>query len=45
MNIDCDKIIENMDNSEYDSMGFITKIMILQVIQKISCEMLIGIFF
>ena len=31
-----------MDNSEDYFMGYITKIMILQVIQQIFCEMLIG---
>ena len=35
MNIDCDKIIENMDNSEDDYRIYIQKIMILQVIQHI----------
>ena len=42
MNIDCDKIIENMDNIEDDYRGYIQKIMILQVIQQIFCEILIG---
>ena len=42
MNIDCEKITEHMDNSEYDYRGYIQKIMILQVIQQIFCEMLIG---
>ena len=42
MNIDCEKIIENMDNSEDDYIGYIQKIMILQVIQLIFCKNLIG---
>ena len=42
MNIDCEKIIENMDNIEDDYRGYIQKIMILQVIQLFFCEMLIG---
>ena len=42
MNIDCEKIIEHMDNSEDDYRGYIQKIMILQVIQQIFCEILIG---
>ena len=42
MNIDCEKIIENMDHSEDDYRGYIQKIMILQVIQLMFCEILIG---
>ena len=42
MNIDCDKIIEDLDNSEDDYRSYTQKIMILQVIQQISCEMLVG---
>ena len=42
INIECDKIIENMDNIEDDDRVYIQKNMILQVIQKIFCEMLIG---
>ena len=42
MNIDCDKVIENLDNSKDDYIGYITKIMILQVIQQKISEMLIG---
>ena len=42
MNIDCEKIIEHMENSKDDHRGYIQKIMILQVIQQIYCEMLIG---
>ena len=36
------KIIENLDNSTGDYNGYVQKIMILQVIQQIFCEMLIG---
>ena len=42
MNIDCEKIIQKMDKSRDDYIGYIQKIMILQVIQQIICEMLIG---
>ena len=42
MNIDCEKIIEHMDNSEDDHRDYIQKIIILQFIQQIFCEMLIG---
>ena len=42
MNIDCKKIIENMDNIEDDYMGYIQKVMILQVIQQFFCGILIG---
>ena len=42
MNIDCEKIIEHMDNIKDYYRGYIQKIMILQVIQQIFCEMLIG---
>ena len=42
MNIDGGEVIENMDNSKDDYIGYITKIMILQVIQQKICEMLIG---
>ena len=42
MNIDCDRMMKNLDNSTYDYNGHIQKIMILQVIQQIFCEMLIG---
>ena len=42
MNINSEKIIENMDNSDYDYRGYIQKIMMMQVIQQIFCEMLIG---
>ena len=42
MNIDCENVLENLDNSTYDYRGHIQKIMILQVIQLIFCEMLIG---
>ena len=42
MNVDYEKIIEHMDNRKDDYKVFITKIMILQVIQQIFCEILIG---
>ena len=42
MNIDGDRILTNIDNSKYDYNGDIQKIMILQVIQHIFCEILIG---
>ena len=42
MNIDCDRMLTNIDNSTDDYNGHIQKIMILQFIQYIFCEMLIG---
>ena len=36
------EIIENLDNSTDDCNGYVQKIMIMQVIQQILCEMLIG---
>ena len=42
VNIDCDRMLTNIDNSIDDYNGHIQKIMILQVIQQIFCEMLIG---
>ena len=42
MNIYCENILANMDNSTDDYRGNLQKIMILQVIQQIFCEMLIG---
>ena len=42
MNIDCENIIEHMNSSKDDYTSYIHKILILQVIQKISCGMLIG---
>ena len=42
MNIYCGRIKENMNNSTDDYGGHIQKIMILQVIQQIFCEMLFG---
>ena len=42
MNIDCDRMLTNLENSIHDYNGHIQKIMILQVIQQIFCEMLIG---
>ena len=40
--IDCEKIIEHMKKCEDGYRGYIQKIMLLQVIQHIICEMLIG---
>ena len=42
MNIDCDRMLTNLDNSIDDYNGHIQKIMILQVIEQIFCEILIG---
>ena len=42
MNIDSGKVIVKLDNSTNDYNGYIQKVMILQVIQHIFCEMLIG---
>ena len=42
MNIDCDILLTNIDNSLDDYNGKIQKILILQVIQHFFCEMLIG---
>ena len=42
MNIDCDIMFKNLDNSTYDYNSHLQKIMILEVIQHILCEMLIG---
>ena len=42
MNIDCDMMLRNLDKSSDDYNSHVTKIMILQVIQKMFCEMLIG---
>ena len=42
MNIDCDIMLTNIDNSLDEYNSHIQKIMILQVIQQIFCEMLIG---
>ena len=42
MNIYYDMMLRNLDNSLDDYNSHIQKIMILQVIQKIFCEMLIG---
>ena len=42
MNIDCEKIKENLYNITDDYRCYIQEIMILQVIQQILCEMLIG---
>ena len=42
MNIDCDMMLRNIDNSLDNYNRHIQKIMILQVTQKMFCEMLIG---
>ena len=42
MNIDCDRMLTNIDNNTDDYNGNIQKIIILQVIQQIFCEILIG---
>ena len=42
MNIDCEKVMENLHNITDNYNGYIQKIMILQVIQHIFCEMLGG---
>ena len=42
MNIDCDMMLRNLDNSLDDYNSHIQKIMILKVIQNMFCEMLIG---
>ena len=42
MNIDCEKVMENLHNITDNYNGYIQKIMILQVIQQIFCEMLGG---
>ena len=42
MNINCKKHIENLDNSEYYYKGCIQKMIKLQVVQHICCEVLIG---
>ena len=42
MNIDCDIMLTNLDNSIDYYNGHIQKIMVLQVIKHIFCEMLIG---
>ena len=41
MNIDCEKSIENLKNSEDDYRSYNQKVMVLQVIQQIICEMII----
>ena len=42
MNINSEKMLTNIDNSMDDYNGHIQKNMIIQVIQHIFCEMLIG---
>ena len=41
MNVDCEKIINNLDNSVDDFISYLQKIVILQVVQQIFCEILI----
>ena len=41
MNIYCGKITQHMDNSEDDYKDYIQRIVMLQVIQQIFCDMLI----
>ena len=41
MNIDGDKIIEDLDESEKEFSSYFLKILILRVIQNIFCEMTI----
>ena len=53
MNIGYERVLTNMNNSTYGYNGYVQKIMILQVIQQIFCEILIegrnivnsGVFF
>ena len=42
MNINCEIMLTNMDNSTDDYNGHLHKIMILRVIQQILCEIFIG---
>ena len=42
MNIYCEKVKEHMDNSEDDYRGYTQENIILQVIQQLFSEMLIG---
>ena len=42
MNIDCEKMLTNLDNSTDDYNDHLQKNMILQVIPQIFCEVLIG---
>ena len=42
MNIDCDIMLTNLDNSADGYNGNLQKIMVLQIIQHIFCEILIG---
>ena len=41
-NIDCDKIIEELDKIENGFSSIFQKILILRVVQQFFCEMLIG---
>ena len=42
MNIECEIVLKNLDNRTDDYNCHLQKIMILQVIQQIFCEMFIG---
>ena len=42
MNIDCEKIIKYLDDSEYKFRSNYQKVLILKIIQHIFCEILIG---
>ena len=42
MNIDCDRMLTNMDNRTEDYNGHLQNFLIMQVIQQVLCEMLIG---
>ena len=42
MNIDCDKITEDLEDSEDELSSNFQKILILRVVQHIFCELLIG---
>ena len=42
INIDCERMLTNLDNITDDYDGHLQKMMILRVIQQIFCEMLIG---
>ena len=42
MNIDCEKLVNNLDDSEDDFRIYFQKIVILRFVQQLFCEMLIG---
>ena len=42
MNINCEKLGNNLDDSEDDFRNYSQKMLILRVFQQIFCEMLIG---